>query len=156
MRSNRKAPITIPAIFNVFFMSRLLFIVGNWGLFSKDGCHYPTASSIVAELAQVDALPGAQIQASAADGDGEAWPDDARLGMGGHVVSAFERVFVVGLTFLHQVVEDGLHVGAYVGVGIFVDAQRSTGMLDEEVQQSRLRQGWKLAKHFFGDEVETS
>ena len=50
----------------------------------------------------------------------------------------------------------GLHVGAYVGVGIFVDAQRSTGMLDEEVQQSRLRQGWKLAKHFFGDEVETS
>ena len=41
-------------------------------LLSINRCHDAAASTVVAELAEVDALPGAEVEAAIGDGDGEA------------------------------------------------------------------------------------
>ena len=41
-----------------------------------------SAASVVAELAEVDALPRTKIQPAIGDGDGEAHTEEGALGMG--------------------------------------------------------------------------
>ena len=49
-----------------------------------------SAASVVAELTEIDALPGAKVEPSVSDGDVDAHTGNDALGMCGHVVRAFE------------------------------------------------------------------
>ena len=94
-------------------------------------CYHPAASTIVAEFAQIDALPCAEVQTATGDGDAEAYSCKTAFGMSRHVIVALEGVVIVRFAFAHEVVIDSLHVVTHVGVGIFVDAEGATGVLDE-------------------------
>ena len=84
-------------------------------------CYDAAVAAVVAEFAEVDALPGAEVEAAIGDGDGEAYAEEGALGVGGHVVGSFHGVLVVGLVLSHEAVHDLVHVGAHVGVGILID-----------------------------------
>ena len=85
--------------------------------------HHPSRTAIVAEFAEVDALPRAEVQAAVRDGDVEAHAEHAALGVRRHVVRPFERVVVVRGVLRNQVVEDLLHVAPHVRVGVLVDRE---------------------------------
>ena len=91
--------------------------------FSGDGGDYFPGGGMIAKFAEVDALPRAEIEAMAGDGDGKRRADDRGLGMGRHVVVSFHRVQIIRLTLLHQAVEYAFHVDTHVGVGIFIDGE---------------------------------
>ena len=55
-----------------------------------------SAASIVAELAEVYALPGAQIEPSFGDGNIDAHTRNDALGMCGHIVTSLKCMLVVG------------------------------------------------------------
>lgn len=101
---------------------RLLFLF-KLALLFINRSYDATTTSIVAELAEVDALPGAEGKATVGDGDGEAHTEERTLGVGGHVVGTLHRVVIVGLTLPHEAVHDLAEVGAHVGVGILVDGE---------------------------------
>lgn len=73
-----------------------------------------------------------------------------------HVVVAFEGVGVIRLAFGHNAVEDALHVGAHIRVGVLIDGESAAGVLHEEVEQPFARQGRKLTYYFIGYEVEAT
>src|SRR5699024_3503768 len=50
------------------------------------------ARGAVAELAEINPLPGAEVEPAAGDGNGEFDARERRFGMCGHVVVAFERM----------------------------------------------------------------
>ena len=108
-----------------------------------------TTTTIVAELAEVDALPGAEGKTAIGDGDGETHTEEGALGVGGHVVGTLHGVVIVGLALPHEAVHDLTEVGAHIGVGILVDAESTRGVLHEEVEQSRLRQGLREMFQYF-------
>ena len=111
---------------------------------------------MIAVFAEIDALPCAQIEAPAGDGNGEADSTDGRLGMGGHVVGPLQRVLVFRTVGGHQTVEDGLHIGAHVGVAVLIDAQSTAGVLDEDVDDARLGQPGQLAHYLVGDKMKAT
>ena len=55
-----------------------------------------SAASVVAELAEVDALPSAQIELSIGDGNVNAHTGNDALGMCGHIVTSLKCMLVVG------------------------------------------------------------
>ena len=115
-----------------------------------------SAASVVAELAEIDALPGAKVQPSARDGYGDADAAERALGMGGHIVGTLQHMVIVGFVLLDHPVENLFQVRPHIRVGILIDAQGATGVLDEEMQQPRLWQRGQMSHHFGGDEMESS
>ena len=75
------------------------------------------------ELTQIDALPGAQVQPTVRDRDGQTHAEKRTFGMGRHVVGAFQHVVIVGFSLPDQMVQDFLHVASHVGIGIFIDGE---------------------------------
>ena len=55
-----------------------------------------SATSVVAELTKIDALPGAKVEPSVSDGDVDAHTGNDALGMSGHVVTSLKCMLVVG------------------------------------------------------------
>lgn len=51
--------------------------------------HDLSRPTIVAELAEVNALPRTEIQPAIGDGDGEAHTEEGSLGMGWHVLNLY-------------------------------------------------------------------
>lgn len=88
--------------------------------------------------------------------DAETYAREGRLGVCRHVVVAFEGVGVIRLTFRHNAVEDALHVGAHIRVGVLIDGESAAGVLYKEVEQPFARQGRKLTYYFIGYEVEAT
>ena len=88
--------------------------------------------------------------------DAETYAREGRLGVCRHVVVAFEGVGVIRLTFGHNAVEDALHVGAHIRIGVLIDGESAAGVLHEEVEQPFARQGRKLTYYFIGYEVEAT
>ena len=86
-------------------------------------------------LAQVDALPCPQQQPAAAHGNGHRRAQQRGFDVGRHVVGSFDRVAVIKI-LRRDGVERRLHVGRHVGIGIFVDRQRGTRVLNEHVQHA--------------------
>ena len=74
--------------------------------FSQDGSYHPAASAVIPELAQVDALPGPQIQPAVRDGKSQFDTDQYRFGMSRHVIISFQHVLIVGFSLLHQPIKD--------------------------------------------------
>ena len=79
------------------------------------------AATVVAEFAEVDALPGAEVEAATGDGYGEAHTEERAFGMGGHVVGTLHGVVIVGLILSHEAVHNLTEVSAHIGVGILID-----------------------------------
>ena len=75
---------------------------------------------MVPELAEVDALPGSQIQLPVCDRNRKADSEEGALRMCRHVIRPFHGVFVVRLSFLYHMVKDSLHVGAHVRIVVLV------------------------------------
>ena len=88
--------------------------------------------------------------------DAETYAREGRLGVCRHVVVAFEGVGVIRLTFGHNAVEDALHVGAHIRIGVLIDGESAAGVLHKEVEQPFARQGRKLTYYFIGYEVEAT
>ena len=95
-------------------------------------------AAVVAVLAEVDPLPGAEREAPVADRDRHRRADQQRLDVRGHVVGPLGRVLEVGRVLRHRAREPALHVAAHVGIGVLVDRQRRRGVLDEQVRQPDL------------------
>lgn len=55
-----------------------------------------SATSVVAELTKIDALPGAKVEPSVSDGNVDAHTGNDALGMSGHVVTSLKCMLVVG------------------------------------------------------------
>ncbi len=91
-------------------------------------------TAMIAELAQVYALPCAEVQSPPGYRNGERRAYYAAFRMGGHVVVALHCVQIIRLAFLYYMVEDCLHVGTDIRVGILVDGECRRCMLDEKVQ----------------------
>jgi len=113
------------------------------------------AAAVVAVFAEVDALPGTEVEAAVRDGDAQRRPEQDALDVRGHVVVSFVGVDVVGLV-VGDVGEEALHVRSDGRVGVFVDAERRAGVFQKEVGEPRLNA--RLGDGFldgFGNEVES-
>lgn len=108
---------------------------------------------MIAELAEVDALPCAQVKMAARYGDVDADTADGALGVCRHVVGSFEGVHIIGGVLGNQPIEDVGKVGSHIGIGILVDGQGAAGVLHKEVQHSRLRELGQLSADFCGHKV---
>lgn len=118
-------------------------------------------ATVVAELAEVNALPCAGVEVAVGHGDGERHSGERAFGVAGHVVGPFVSVEVIWGVFGHQAVVDALHVMAHVGVVILVYAQCAACMFDKQVEESRavgkLDSGGAEGLHDFAcDEVEAT
>ncbi len=85
-----------------------------------------------AVLPQVDALPGSELEAGVADGDGEADEGEGHADVGGHIVGSFVAVEEGAIAIGDESAEEGFEVFAHGGVGVFVDEEGGAGVLDEE------------------------
>ena len=90
-----------------------------------NGCHYLSASAVIAELAEIDSLPCAHIELSACNRDSQADSEEGTLGMRRHVIRAFHCVFVIWFPLLYHVVQYGFHVCADIWIVVLVDGQRT-------------------------------
>ena len=69
-----------------------------------------SAASVVAELAEIDALPGAKVEPSAGDGNVDAHTRNDALGMCGHVVTSLKCMLVVGCILWNKSVINAFHI----------------------------------------------
>ena len=53
--------------------------------------------------------------------------------MSRHIIQTFQRMLIIGLSLFYQVIEDALHVNAYIGICILIDGKRTTGMFDKQM-----------------------
>ena len=75
-------------------------------LVAGDGDNYFAGAAIVAEFAEVNALPGAKIQAPVGDGDSERGADKSSFGVGRHIGIALASVTIIWFALLHESVEN--------------------------------------------------
>lgn len=73
-----------------------------------------------------------------------------------HIVRAFVGVEVERSIFGNKTIEDCVQVVAHVGVGIFIERECCRCVLDEEVEQSAVRQFRQIIGDVGGDEVDTA
>ena len=83
--------------------------------------HYLSASTVIAELTQVDSLPGAQVQFAVCYRNGKAYSKERTLGVCRHIIRPFHCVLVVWLPLLYHVVQYGFHVSAHIGIVVLID-----------------------------------
>lgn len=109
-------------------------------------------------LAEVDALPRAQVEPPVRHRDGQAGADQDRLDVGRHVVRPFVGVGIVGRVVGRQRAEVRLQVGAHLRVGVLHDRQRGGGVLNEEVRHAHAQaaQAGQVRQHLVGDQVEAA
>jgi len=74
--------------------------------------------------------------------------------MGRHVVGAFGSMTVRWQVFGCQTVEQVLDVVPYIRVEVFAQGYGRRGMLNEQVEQARSRQGFHPLFQNSGDEVD--
>ncbi len=89
---------------------------------------------MIAVFAQVNSLPGAQIQPTIRDWNRNRVSQHSGFQMGGHIIGPFIIVLVIRLVFGDCLVEKTLKVSSYRWVGVLVNSQASRRMLNENVQ----------------------
>jgi hypothetical protein len=94
----------------------------------------PTAG-MAAMLAKADALPGAEGEPSAGDGNGQRTAQQGRFYMARHVVRPFHRVSVRKI-FRRNRIKRSIEINQYVGIGVLVDRQRCRRVLQEDLKQA--------------------
>ena len=115
-----------------------------------------SATSVVAELTKIDALPGAKVELSVSDGDVDAHTGNDALGVSGHIVRAFKNMSIVQHIFRHEPIVESPHVTPRVRVPVLAYAQRATRMLHKEIEQSRLWQLRQVSEHFIRYQMEAT
>ncbi len=85
---------------------------------------------------QVNALPGSQRQLALVNWDRKLRLRERRADMRRHVVGPFGGVPVEARVFRDQAGEEIGEIGHDVGVGVFLDHQRSRGVLAEHCQEA--------------------
>ena len=83
--------------------------------------HYLSASTVIAELAQIDSLPGSHIESAVSDRNGKTDSEKGTLSMCWHIVRSFHGVLIVWLPFLYHVVQYGFHIRTHVRIVVLVD-----------------------------------
>ena len=106
-------------------------------LFSDNRDDETSRTTIITVFAEIDTLPGAEVQSAVSNWYGEAHSAEDGLSMCRHIVQAFKGVLVVGTTFWYEAVEDGFHICTDIGVAVLVDAKSATRVLGEDVDKSR-------------------
>ena len=125
-------------------------------LFSNN-CYYQlSGATVVAELAEIDALPSSQVQLAIGDGDGDADTTQRRFGVGRHIVGTFQRMLILRTILRNQAVEDSFHIHANIRVTVLVDAQSAAGVLREDVHDAGLRQFRQLVHYLARHQMEAS
>ena len=125
-------------------------------LLANHRCYYAASATIIAKLAEVDALPSAQVEAAVGNGNGERYARQRALGMAGHVVATLVGVAIVGFVFAHQAVVYLLHVGTHGGVVVLVDGEGATGVLHKQIQDARTGQRWQLRHNLASDKMKSA
>lgn len=90
---------------------------------------HPAGVAVESMLPEINALPGAEGQSSVGNRDGEIGRGQGGADMGRHVIRAFASVFEQGIAVGNQAREKTFEIQADLGVGIFLDDQRSGGVL---------------------------
>ena len=134
--------------FNTFWRMKCL------DLFPDDRCHQLTYAAVVTVFAEVNTLPGAEIETALGDGNGQADTAESGLGMGWHIIAALHCMFVSRQIFGYQTIEDCFHIGAHIRVAVLIDGQSATGMLAKEVQNASLGKRRQLAHNVSSDKME--
>ena len=113
---------------------------------------------MVAVLAEVDALPGAEGGAAAGQRQGQRGAEQGRLDVGGHVVVPLQGVGPVRSPFRHRLVEPGLEVVAHFRRGVLAQGERGRGVLDQQVEDADrdLPQLRQRLEHLGGDQVKAA
>ena len=81
-----------------------------------------SAASVVAELAEIDALPRAEVQSPVGDGDVNAHACYDALRMSWHIVWAFKDVPVVRHILWYESVVNRLHVSSHIWIPVLAIA----------------------------------
>ena len=115
-----------------------------------------SAASVVAELTKIDALPGAKVKPSIGDGNVDAHTGNDALGMCGHVITSLKCMLVVGCILWNKSVINAFEILTHRWIPILTNAQRTTRMLHKEVEQSRIRQLWKMSEYLIGYQMEAA
>ncbi len=107
-------------------------------------------------LTQINTLPDTQSQAAIRYRQGHASTQQAGLDMRRHIIRPLHTMDIVSGPVRRQLPEMGFHVAPDIRVGIFVDTQRSRGVLDEKVRQSdtEFAQFGEMLQQFTGDQVK--
>ena len=125
-------------------------------LFAHD-CYYEIPSTaVVAVFAEVDALPSAHIQTAVRDGDSQTHAAQCRFGMRRHIVGTLQRMFILWSILRDKAIENSLHIHANIRISILIDAQSTTGVLTEDVDDARFGQLGQLAQYLTGYQMEAA
>jgi hypothetical protein len=92
----------------------------------------------LAMFEQVNALPGSQRQLAFVDWNRQLRLRERRADMRGHVIRTLRRVPVQARVFRDQAGEEIGQVGHHIGIGVFLNHQRSRGVLAEDGQEAGL------------------
>ena len=106
-------------------------------------CYYAARTAIVAELAEVYALPCTKIEMSVCNRYCDAYTEERAFGMGWHIVRAFKYMIIVRLVFFHDMVHYLLHVISHIRICVLVYRQGARCVLHKEIEQSYL---WKRSR----------
>ncbi len=101
---------------------------------ADDGGYDAARAAVVAELAQVDALPCAEIEATISDGEGESGAYYGGFYVGGHIVRTFISVEIIWGVFGNEAVKNCREVMAHIRVGILIESQCRRCVFDQQMQ----------------------
>ena len=114
---------------------------GSIGLFAQEMEGHGAGMGVGAVFPDVDALPGAELQAASAKGDAEVDGGQGRAHVGGHVVGPLAGVVVDGVSVRHQPREEAVEIGPHVGVRVFLDEQGRGRVAEKEVDDAVAQAG---------------
>ena len=97
-----------------------------------------SAATVVAELAEIDALPSAKVEPSIGDRDIDAHTRNDALGMCWHIVTSLKCMLVVGCILWNKSVINTFQIFTHRWIPILTNAQCATRVLHKEIEQSRL------------------
>ena len=106
------------------------------GLLTPSGDDQAPRAPVIPVLTQVYALPCAQVELAAGDGDHHRGAKHAGFDMCRHVIRSLVVVLVVRFIFFDHHIKVGFKVLPHGGVGIFVDGKGSGSMLDENLKHT--------------------
>src|SRR5690606_24864113 len=101
--------------------------------FALQGGEHPASAPVVAVLAEVDTLPGAQRQPPIGYRQAHVATEQAGFEMGRQIVRPFVIMLVTAFALGHQAVEETLEIAPDRAIGVLVDGQRGRGVLQPEV-----------------------
>lgn len=103
---------------------------------SINGSHQFAAAATVAELAQVNALPGTEIEFSLGDRHADRGSDHCRLDVCRHIIRAFDGMGKERHILWNEVVENAFKIRQDRWIGILLNAQGGGGVLDKKVEKA--------------------